>query len=1058
MNLMKISPTLAERFVAPLIGMLAGFVVLAVIFQPLAFAANFAVTGSAVAQNTGALLDFGNYNSNVRINMTHTYFSGYVFSEDLGWVAFGDTDNPEGPVTYNADTGVLAGKARVLETGAYIDFSSYNSEVVINLADGALSGYAFSEDIGWFNFTDPGVEIVDYHPDITEPAVNASNIAMKSTSDGYDIPDGSWSNQFEPYFSWQAGADNDGGSGLKGYCLYLGTDSNADPGNHLTESGTSGLLINSPVSTVGTDCSFIVSSETLDLSAGSYLSSSFVSGQTYYLHIKAIDMVGNTYNDGTASFSFQFDSANPTNVSFINPASGVFNNISDMNFSWPTSGGSASSDVHSGVLGWQYMVNNSNAWVGPTDHATLGVSYIPNGFEQPLFLSEERDGEYIVIGDNIITFRTIDLAGNVSAPSTYRTGSLAYGGDAPIFADGDVITISPTTNTSNSFALSWPDATPAEERSIVSYYYMINTTPPVTLSTLQGNPATYIPTTATSVAQGQLAGAQKGSNVVRVVAVDDQDNYSASNYISGAFTLNSTDPDPAKDLTVSDASIKAVSLWRASLAWNHPDYQGTGTLTYTVQRSENGTDWTTITTTSGTAYVDTVSDSKKYYWRVGTSDTSASSIANPSYTNAVTLVPKGTFTDPAELTSGPNESLVTTRKARISWTTNRTSDSKVAYGTKSGEYFDEEPSNSSQVTDHVINLTNLSPGTTYYYKAKWTDEDGNTGESQEKRFTTEPAPTVTDPQATQIGLTSAIIRYTVTGASGVKIYYGRTTEFGGLKEVATATSENTVTTELTGLEDGSLYYYKINTLDSEGFEYEGQALTFETMPRPRISNVSLQEVAGTSQTTILVSWSANTPISAIVSYYPVGQPNLARDQVEVDLQSGPREMLLTGFLPQQQYNLVVRGRDRAGNEASSDTFTFTTATDTRPPQIMNMKVIGGTIPPVGFAAGQIRAQLVVSWDTDEPATTQVEYGEGTGTAYSQKTQEDTNLTTNHTVIISGLTPSQVYHLRAISKDFAGNEAKSIDVVTIAPKATRSALDLVVENLLGAFSFLNFLRE
>ncbi len=1043
-------------YVATVLGVLA--LIFAIWLKPLAQAANFALSGSAIAANTQGLLDFDNYNSNVRINMTHHHFTGYAFSEDIGWVAFGDTDNPAGAVSYDPDTGVLGGRAYVLETGAYLDFDNYDSLVSIDLETGTLSGYVFSEDLGWFDFTDPGVTIADYHPDVTEPALNASEIIMKSAAEGYLIPDEAWSREFTPYFSWTAGADDEEGSGLRGYCLYLGTDSDADPGNHLTQSGTAGLLINSPVSTAGTDCMFLTDQVYLDLAAADYLSASFQNGQTYHLLIKAVDIVGNTYNSGVAAFSFNFDATAPNNVSFINPASGTFNNINDMNFSWPTSGGAASSDVHSGVLGWQYMLNNSGEWLGTTDHPTLGIAYVPLDFAQPLHLAEARDSDYIVIGDNLITFRTLDLAGNTSAPSSYRTGSLSYGGDAPLFADTDSVSVTPETNTSNSFALSWPAATPAEGRSIKSYYYMINTTPPATLSTLTGNPATYIPTTSTSVSAGQLAGVQKGSNTVRVIAVDDQNNYSASNYISGSFTLNSTDPDPAKNLTVSDASIKAASLWRASLAWDHPDYRGTGQLTYHIQRSSNGSTWTDITSTGGTAYVDTVADSAKYFWRIGTSDTSASSIAAPSFTNAITLTPKGNYTEPATLTSGPSVSNLTTRQARITWTTNRHSDSKIAYGTKSGDYFAEEASNSNQVTDHVINLSNLSPGTTYYYQAKWTDEDGNTGQSQEKRFETEPAPTVTDPQATQVGLSSAILRYTVTGASGVKIYYGRSTDFGGMKEVATATSENTMTTELTGLEDGSLYYYKINTLDSEGFEYEGQALTFETMPRPTISNVSLQEVAGTSQTTILVNWTTNTPLSAIVSYYPAGQAELARDQVEVELQAGRREMLITGFLPQQQYHLVISGRDRAGNEGRSDTFTFTTATDTRPPQVMNMKIVGGTIPPVGFAAGQIKAQLVVSWDTDEPATTQVEYGEGSGGSYSQKTQEDGNLTTNHTVIISGLTPSQVYHLRAISKDAAGNEARSVDMVTIAPKATRSALDLVMENLVAAFGFLNFLKE
>ena len=167
--------------------------------------------------------------------------------------------------------------------------------------------------------------------------------------------------------------------------------------------------------------------------------------------------------------------------------------------------------------------------------------------------------------------------------------------------------------------------------------------------------------------------------------------------------------------------------------------------------------------------------------------------------------------------------------------------------------------------------------------------------------------------------------------------------------------------------------------------------------------------------------------------------------------------MIRGLLPQTKYFLVVKGRDKLGNEASSDLQRFTTSTDTRPPKILNLKVIGGTIPPVGFAAGEVKAQLIVTWDTDEPATSQVEFGQGSGTDYSQKSQYDGNITTNHTVILSGLVPSQVYHFRALSVDSAGNTATSVDTATIAPKATRSALDLVVKNLSEAFGFVKSIK-
>lgn len=1065
---------MSRKIFAPLAGLLLVLLLVLYTFHPLVQAANFPLLGQAVAENSNGILDFEGNNANIHINMTHHEFSGYAWSEDLGWIDFANEDNPlnqdadpdnnVGPVSYNEGTGLLSGKAYVLSTGDYIYFSDYSSAVTVNLSNGSFSGYAFSADIGWINFTDNDVRIDTTFPvDTTEPSTNAANISMQSASSGgHSVADGGWLNGHTPYFSWDGATDD---SGIKGYCLYLGTDDTADPGNHISQSGTAGMLINSPLDTAGSDCQFITAGLSLDLAADDYLSTSFVNGETYYLRIKAIDNAGNTYNQGesdgsaAASFAFSFDNVAPSNVSFINPAAGTFNNIADMNFSWPagpTSPPASSDNLPGGILGWQYSLNGTDDWQGDSSHPTLGINYIAVGHEQPYYLSPDRDS--VNIGDNIIYFRTVDRAGNISAPSTYRTGNLAYGGDAPLFPDGAVVTVNPNDSESNNFALSWPEAVPAAGNSLDKYYYMINETPPATLATLTSNPAKYIASNSNSIASGKLPGVNKGSNVVRVVAVDTDGNYSPSNLIIGSFSLNSNNPDPAKNLTVSDASIKSASLWRASLAWDHPDYQGTGTLTYTVQRSSNGSDWQTVTTTNGTAYVDIVAESKQYYWRVGSSDTTDSSIASPSYTNAVTIVPKGSYTDPADLTSGPVVEGLTTRKAQIKWSTSRNSDSKVAFGTKSGEYFDEEPSNSDQVTDHSIKLSNLLPGTTYYYKARWTDEDGNTGESGEKSFSTAAAPTVTDPQVTQVGLDNAILRYTIKGASKVKIYYGRSTDFGAVKEVATSTEEVTLTTELTDLADGSLYYYKINPIDSEDFEYEGQALTFETMPRPRISNVKLQEVTGTAQTTILLSWTVNTPLSAIVSYYPTGQPQLARDSVDVKLLSGNREMMISGLLPQQQYQLVVKGRDKAGNEAVSDTYTFTTATDTRPPQIINLKVIGGTIPPVGFAAGEIKAQLVVTWDTDEPATSQVEFGEGAGTSYSQKSQEDGNLTTNHTIILSGLTPSKVYHLRAISKDAAGNEINSVDMTTIAPKATKSALDLVLENLSAVFGFLGLLRE
>lgn len=887
--------------------------------------------------------------------------------------------------------------------------------------------------------------------DLNKPAAATAAKMKRAAADQNFITDDAveaWTKLLSPLFAWTAAADT-GGSNLKGYCLYLGTDSAGDPGTQ------KGLLGSSPVSATGSTCQFIVNANQIDFATTSLRGNTWLtsSKNPYYLRIRAIDHAHNL-SDDTDEFTFYFDNDAPTNVKAISAASGNFSNIADMYFNWPTNETQGASDAHAGVLGFQYAFNDTSTWRGSQVDPSTGLAFIPPAYQQPFYLSAEDDEAQLEIGANVIYFRTIDLAGNIS--STYSTASVNYGGEAPSFAFDASVTVTPSDNTENSFAVSWSPANPAPDRTVTKYYYMINTLPPGTLGTIKQNSAVYLSTTSTSIELSALPNVRKGANTIYVLAIDDIENYSPSNFISAEFTLNSELPDPPQNLTVADSSVKSASIWRAALAWGEPAYKGTGSLTYQIQRSTDGETWSNVSTTNGTAFVDTVESSSQYYWRVGTTDTSDDSIGSPSFANAVTLTPKGKFTDPPSLTSGPAASDLTTKRSKISWTTSRTADSKVAFGLESGSYYDEEPSNSDHVTDHVINLNNLEPGTTYYYKAKWTDEDGNTGESSEKTFKTSPAPTVQDIAVRSIGLSSAIIEFTTKDSTKAQIYYGNSTSFGGVKTISTSTIESTHTVELTELDDDTKYYFKINLFDSEDSEYDGSILDFTTMPAPRLSNVRIQQVKNTAQSTLSVSWESNTEVSSIVTYYPEGSPEYAQDEVDVKLTADQHEMLITGLLPDTPYILVVRGRDKIGNEAVSDSLKFTTATDTRPPLMSDLFVEGTSLSATPSEDNP--SQLIISWTTDEPATSQVEFGEGTSDSYAQLTQQDTKLSYNHLVIIPNLAPAKVYHLRAISVDSAGNEAKSVDTVTITPKATDNALELVINSLREAFGFLGGIAQ
>ena len=86
-----------------------------------------------------------------------------------------------------------------------------------------------------------------------------------------------------------------------------------------------------------------------------------------------------------------------------------------------------------------------------------------------------------------------------------------------------------------------------------------------------------------------------------------------------------------------------------------------------------------------------------------------------------------------------------------------------------------------------------------------------------------------------------------------------------------------------------------------------------------------------------------------------------------------------------------------------------------------------TTPPVisDLTDAEVTATTAkITWTTDEPATSQVEYG--TTDAYGSETSPDTGLSTAHSVTLQNLAQDTEYHFRAKSKDESGNESISPD--------------------------------
>ena len=407
-------------------------------------------------------------------------------------------------------------------------------------------------------------------------------------------------------------------------------------------------------------------------------------------------------------------------------------------------------------------------------------------------------------------------------------------------------------------------------------------------------------------------------------------------------------------------------------------------------------------------------------------------------------MPTGKYTEAANLLGQPEVSDITTKRVKVSWTTDRVSDSKIALGTTSGTYGAAEIGSSDQVSVHMIDLDNLAAGTTYYYVVKWTDVDGNTGISQEYTFTTAPAPVVKEIEASKIGLTDAVIKFTSENAVKVNVYYGASEGFGGLKAVNTSIEESSYTIPIDSLSDGTRYFYQIAAVDTEGAEYKGNVFTFTTPQRPRIDNLRFEPVEGEPTSTQMVTWSTNVASTSTVTYGKVGTGGTDIQNSEMKTEHSIR---IANLQDDSEYFLVAQSRDSSGNLAVSDRQIFRTALDTRPPSISNITIESS----VRGSGAEAKGQAIVSWTTDEPATSQVAYAEGSSaTVFNNRTGEETQLTTEHIVVISNLPTSKVYSIQPLSYDNARNEVKGEVQTEIIGRASENVLTVILNSLQRIF--------
>ncbi len=883
-------------------------------------------------------------------------------------------------------------------------------------------------DLTWSSYTDG-----------TDPTNPVSASAYTDSTKTDDIVAGDWSNDATPYFEW-TGSDNAGGIGLESYHVYFGTVDCANPSD--ASCNATNLAHVSGTHTYAVAGDGVTGSWNAATQASAALTSN-----TYYLKIMAQDRNSNVTDTAAAGFSYLLDTESPNAPGTLTATPAGYTSVNSFGFTWNAGSDTGGSGIHQ----YCYTTEGPGAVETCVSAATYSVANL----------------QAYKARENVFKVRSRDLAGNYSA--SYKSVNFYYSGNTPAAPQSLVVT--PTSQTdNNTFSFSWglPDnclgQTPCDEADILRYCYTLNEVPSAAACGYNtAGSATPSPdggwTTASQTENRSLpafsAATKQGLNTFYLIAADAIGNIDYTAVATVDFTFTSTAPGAPGSVQAIDSSDRSTKRYSVTLTWDEPTDKGSGVESYAIYRctkesatatncdgpsttDEPPTNYSRIATTQNLGYLDLGLDSTRVYAYFLRAIGSGGALSGNS--SVVAEQPEGRYTTPPPITENPIV-LPDSFAAVVTWRTERTASSFVEFGLTVDD-LSKEQGTATQIEAHEVRVTGLQPKTTYFFRVKSIDIDENIAYSSIGQFTTLEAPRVENVKISDVRLNDAIISWTTTKESTAIIQYGPTTDYGFTYTAASGFS-TAHTVKLENLRDGTTYHLRLEGKDRAENPIASDDYSFTTLTFPKILEVSaVNKAEGQTE----VKWTTNVQTTSEVEYYnetsapkTQGNSSLVRDH----------SILVFGLEDATEYTFKVRGRDQFGYEALSGENKFRTLEDTTPPVISEVKSESNTVGS-GDAA---KIQIIVSWKTNEPTTSQVQYGEGlSGSSYSAETDENAERVRDHLVVIGGLTPAKTYHFRVVSKDKAGNESKSQGYSILTSRARQSFLQIVIGNLEDTFSW------
>ncbi len=724
---------------------------------------------------------------------------------------------------------------------------------------------------------------ISYYQDVDAPTNPSAISAYTSSAKTTSISTNTWYNHTAPYFEWPAAdavggaTDGSGGSGIAGYYVYFGTDSNGDPTSFQT-----GI---------------------------NYTASGLSAGQTYYLRISAEDNAGMTPVTPYAAFTYKFDNIAPSAPSTISVTPTGYTASDNYTFTWA---GDAS-DLFSGLSKLQYRTDGdvADTWVDITDTGTVSVA-LPN--------VNHIVGAY-QSGKNKFYLRVVDGAGNASAVLMQEYYFSASAPTPPQNLD-----VSPTTSTENSFSFSWdPPSSYAGDEAGLVYHYSVNVLPTASNTVL---------TSLTSAGPSAFA-TQKGENLFFVVAEDEANNIEYGNYAVVSFTADTSNPPIPGNVQIFDTSDRENSKYGIAIKWARPDGIDQANFDgFVIYRSEDNSTFTEIAKTTGSAYVDsgeillpsgdTTLESKLYYYYVKSKDKTNNYSAASS---TVSIIPTGKYTSPPKLVGTPSYE-AQSYQATFTWATDRVASSFIEYGKSIS--LGETTGQVDSVTTHEVIAKGLDAGTKYYYRVKYIDPDGNIGTSDIDTFETLPPPVISEVSVTDIQLHTAYVRWETNVSATCTLKYGS-------YSIEETTAGSSHVEQIDQLNPASSYRVQIDCIDSDLNDFSSDEYSFSTPEEPVVSDISVENKDNVDIPTIAVAYKTNVPTTTLI-YYTIASGETKTYLTDDFVTEHTAE--ISDLDPAMEYVVSITGKDEHAIQATPSEQKITTRTDSRPPKIISNKSMG----------------------------------------------------------------------------------------------------------------------